>query len=219
VFLGLHWVYNEAMLKKAVVDCSVLSGISTDVITAVANCTRPLFDCDYDDDDGSVDRLVIDIKEEDSEAGNDDQQSTVSSVDNIVSDTFDRCSLVSEQSATCEDVKPDLPEEVETKNGDENSDPCRQSIGDKTIKTLTEVVKVESELSPTAVETAKSVDILTDEMFMRWPGVSSRVGAGLQNLGNTCFVNATVQCLTYTVPLVNYLLTLNHSASCKFSRV
>ena len=216
MFLGLHWVYNEAMLKKAVVDCSVLTGLSTDVITAVANCTRPLFDCDYDDDDdSSVDRLVIDIKEEDSEAGNDDQQSIASSVDNIVSDNFDRCSLISEQLATCEDVKPDLPEAVETENGEENSDPRRRSIGDKT---LTEIVKVETELSPTAVETAKLADILTDEMFMRWPGVSSRVGAGLQNLGNTCFVNATVQCLTYTLPLVNYLLTLNHSASCKFSR-
>jgi len=217
--LGLHWVYNEAVLKNAGADCSVLAGISTDVITAVANCTRPLFDCyDDDDDDSVVDRLVIDMKEEeDSEVANDDLQSTASSVDSSSTcDNFDKCSLLSEQSATCENVKDELSEAVATENYDENPEPCRLITEEKLS---TETVKIEAELSPTAVEAAKPADILTEDMFMRWPGVSGRVGAGLQNLGNTCFVNATVQCLTYTVPLVNYLLTLNHSASCKFSPV
>ncbi|XP_061213092.1 ubiquitin carboxyl-terminal hydrolase 42-like [Neopsephotus bourkii] len=40
------------------------------------------------------------------------------------------------------------------------------------------------------------------------------VGAGLQNLGNTCYVNATLQCLTYTPPLANYMLSREHSKSC-----
>lgn len=48
----------------------------------------------------------------------------------------------------------------------------------------------------------------------RWLAVNC-IGAGLQNLGNTCFVNATLQCLTYTPPLVNYLLAENNSTSCK----
>ncbi|XP_017377031.1 ubiquitin carboxyl-terminal hydrolase 17-like protein 6 [Cebus imitator] len=40
------------------------------------------------------------------------------------------------------------------------------------------------------------------------------VGAGLQNVGNTCYVNASLQCLTYTPPLAKYMLSGEHSQTC-----
>lgn len=52
-----------------------------------------------------------------------------------------------------------------------------------------------------------------ERLSLKWERVS-RVGAGLHNLGNTCFLNATVQCLTYTPPLANYLLSKEHGRSC-----
>ncbi|XP_062937388.1 ubiquitin carboxyl-terminal hydrolase 36 isoform X2 [Cynocephalus volans] len=53
----------------------------------------------------------------------------------------------------------------------------------------------------------------TERLSLRWERVF-RVGAGLHNLGNTCFLNSTIQCLTYTPPLANYLLSKEHARSC-----
>ncbi|NXO84291.1 UBP42 hydrolase, partial [Sitta europaea] len=41
-----------------------------------------------------------------------------------------------------------------------------------------------------------------------------RPGAGLYNLGSTCYLNVILQCLTYTPPLANYLLSRQHSQFC-----
>ncbi|EDO32736.1 predicted protein, partial [Nematostella vectensis] len=53
-----------------------------------------------------------------------------------------------------------------------------------------------------------------DKINTQWTRVR-RMGPGLSNLGNTCFLNSVVQVLTYTAPLVNYLATQEHTRECQ----
>ena len=53
------------------------------------------------------------------------------------------------------------------------------------------------------------------QLVMGWKEARS-VGCGLCNLGNTCFLNSVLQCLTYTPPLFNYVASGQHSKTCTF---
>ena len=46
-----------------------------------------------------------------------------------------------------------------------------------------------------------------------------KTGIGLLNLGNNCYLNATLQCLAYTPPLSQWLVAKTHSVTCKFKAV
>ena len=54
-----------------------------------------------------------------------------------------------------------------------------------------------------------------EKVHLQWRTVR-KVGPGLFNLGNTCFLNSVIQVLTYTPPLVNYLATQEHSNICEY---
>lgn len=46
-----------------------------------------------------------------------------------------------------------------------------------------------------------------------------KTGIGLLNLGNNCYLNATLQCLAYTPPLSQWLVFRPHSPLCKFKQL
>jgi ubiquitin carboxyl-terminal hydrolase 36/42 len=71
--------------------------------------------------------------------------------------------------------------------------------------------------SPTAPLTpspkGKATSLYTGVLDTTWPQVP-RVGVGLYNNGNTCFLNSALQCLLHTPPLLRILMAHDHGDPC-----
>ncbi|XP_019853089.1 PREDICTED: ubiquitin carboxyl-terminal hydrolase 36-like [Amphimedon queenslandica] len=79
---------------------------------------------------------------------------------------------------------------------------------DSTSDTPSTPLAVQSEIPK-----PKKVLFDPDCLLMNWTE-SRPIGSGLSNMGNTCFLNSVLQCLSYTPPLVNYILSGHHKNKC-----
>jgi len=74
--------------------------------------------------------------------------------------------------------------------------------------------------SPNHKSPAKDLNVMFKNsawLDLNWSKIK-KIGIGLYNLGNNCYLNATIQCLAYTPPLSQWLITKPHSPSCRFKQ-
>ena len=77
-----------------------------------------------------------------------------------------------------------------------------------------------SSSSPPSTSTNTSCNNQRNQLLLElnWSKIR-KIGIGLYNLGNNCYLNATIQCLAYTPPFSQWLVSRPHSPLCKLKPV
>ena len=92
-------------------------------------------------------------------------------------------------------------------NGNNNNNGVKSSSSTSSLN----ITAPQSQASNTIVNNKNSLDL-------SWSKIK-KTGVGLLNLGNNCYLNATLQCLAYTPPLSQWLVAKTHSVACRFKAV
>ena len=123
--------------------------------------------------------------------------------------------------STVSSTAPDSYEQFHAVNGLSSSQQliCKESRKVKESGSLSFVPKLysNSTLIPTDSYLQNPAVVLypRQKICVCWhETVPKREPAGLWNVGNSCFLNSVLQCLTFTPPLANYFMFEGHKSKC-----